>query len=579
MVESKVVIMNYINNYKKWIDSEIINEESRKELLAIQHDDAEIQERFYKNLEFGTGGLRGIIGVGTNRINIYTVRKATQGLASFINLSSTNDSKSVAIAYDSRHYSDVFAEEAALVLAANNINAYLFDSLRPTPELSFVVRHLNCDAGIVITASHNPPEYNGYKVYGSDGGQITLDIANAIISEINKLDIFDDVKTCSKEDAINKSKLTYIGDDIDKEYLNKIKELSINPKISRDVDDFKIVYTPIHGTGLMPITRALSMLGYNDVNIVTSQEVPNGAFPTVKSPNPEEREALSEGIKLAEGIKADIVLGTDPDADRVGVAVRNKEGNYELLSGNQIGALLTHYLISNKKDINSRDAVIKTIVTSELGATIAKSYGATVFDTLTGFKFIGEKIKEFEENGEHDFLFGYEESYGYLAGTFVRDKDAVISSVLIAEMAAIYKSQGLTLLDAIDKIYQEYGYYSDALESFTLKGIDGQDKIRSVVDRFRNIDELKKGFSDISIIEDYKFQEKLNLETDLNESIQLPSSNVIKIHLSDQSWFAVRPSGTEPKLKIYYSTIGTNENDSKDKMISLKQKVKEFASI
>jgi phosphoglucomutase len=571
--------MSYNNIYKKWIDSEIINEESRKELLAIQNDDAEIQERFYKNLEFGTGGLRGIIGAGTNRINVYTVRKATQGLANFINFSSSNKSKSVAIAYDSRHYSDVFAEEAALVLSANDIKAYVFDSLRPTPELSFAVRHLNCDAGIVITASHNPPEYNGYKVYGSDGGQITLDMANAIISEIDKLDIFDDVKTCSKEAAIINSKLKYIGDDVDRDYLSKIKELSINPDISRDVDDFKIVYTPIHGTGLMPITRALSVLGYNDVNIVTSQEVPNGAFPTVKSPNPEEREALSEGIKLAEGIKADIVLGTDPDADRVGVAVRNKEGNYVLLTGNQIGALLTHYLISNKKDINSRDAVIKTIVTSELGATIAKSYGVTVFDTLTGFKFIGEKIKEFEEKNDYDFLFGYEESYGYLAGTFVRDKDAVISSVLIVEMAAVCKSQGLSLLDAIDKIYQKYGYYSDTLDSFTFKGIDGQDKIKSVVDRFRNIDELKKGFSDISIIEDYKLQEKLNLETDITESIQLPSSNVIKIHLSDQSWFAVRPSGTEPKLKIYYSTIGTNEIDSKDKMISLKQKVKEFASI
>lgn len=579
MVESKVVIMNYINTYKKWVESETLNEESRKELLTIQDNDTEIRERFYKNLEFGTGGLRGIIGAGTNRINIYTVRKATQGLANFINLSSSNKSKSVAIAYDSRHYSDVFAEEAALVLASNDIKAYVFDSLRPTPELSFAVRHLNCDAGIVITASHNPPEYNGYKVYGSDGGQITLDMANAIILEIDKLDIFDDVKTCSKEDAINKSKLTYIGDDIDKEYLNKIKELSINPNISRDVDDFKIVYTPIHGTGLMPITRALLMLGYNDVNIVMSQKYPDGDFPTVKSPNPEEREALSEGIKLAEGIKADIVLGTDPDADRVGVAVRNNEGNYVLLTGNQIGALLTDYLVSNKRDINLRDAVIKTIVTSELGANIAKSYGATVFDTLTGFKFIGEKIKEFEENNEYDFLFGYEESYGYLAGTFVRDKDAAISSILIVEMATFHKSKGLTLLDAIDRIYEEYGYYSDALDSFTFKGIDGKNKIKSVVDRFRNIDELKKGFSDISIIEDYKLQEKLNLRTDITRSIQLPSSNAIKIHLSDQSWFAVRPSGTEPKLKIYYSTIGTNEIDSKDKMISLRQKVKEFASI
>jgi phosphoglucomutase len=575
-VESKVEIMNYINIYKKWIDSEIINEESRKELLALQNNDAAIEERFYKNLEFGTGGLRGIIGAGTNRINVYTVRKATQGLANFINLSSSNKSKSVAIAYDSRHYSDVFAEETALVLAANDIKAYVFDSLRPTPELSFAVRHLNCDAGIVITASHNPPEYNGYKVYGSDGGQITLDMANAIISEIDKLDIFDDVKTCSKEAAINNSKFKYIGDDVDSNYLNKITELSINPDISRDVDDFKIVYTPIHGTGLMPITRALSMLGYNDVNIVLSQKDPNGDFPTVKSPNPEEREALSEGIKLAEGIEADIVLGTDPDADRVGVAVRNKKGNYELLTGNQIGALLTHYLVSNKKDINSRDAVIKTIVTSEFGAKIAKSYGVTVFNTLTGFKFIGEKIKEFEEHNDYNFLFGYEESYGYLAGTFVRDKDAVISSVLIVEMAAVYKSQGLSLLDAIDKIYQKYGYYSDALDSFTFKGIDGQDKIKSVVDKFRNLKELIKVFPDVNIVEDYKTQERYIIGIANSERIELPSSNVIKVHLADESWFAVRPSGTEPKLKIYYSSMAVSRCDSYSRMDEIINTIRNF---
>lgn len=417
--------MNYMENFKKWINSEILNEESRKELLAIQHDN-EIKERFYKSLEFGTGGLRGIIGAGSNRINVYTVRKATQGLANFINSFSSNNHKSVAIAYDSRHYSDLFAEEVALVLAANDIKAYVFDSLRSTPELSFAVRHLKCDAGIVITASHNPPEYNGYKVYGPDGGQITLDMANAIISEIDKLDIFDDVRTCSKKDAIKKGLFLYIGEDIDQLYINKVTQLSINPNISHEVDDFKIIYTPLHGTGLMPIERALKMLGYNDLHIVESQKFPDGDFPTVKSPNPEEREALTEGIKLAESINADIVLGTDPDSDRVGVAVRNKEGSYELLTGNQIGALLTHYLISNKKEVTSRDAVIKTIVTSELGANIAKAYGATVFDTLTGFKFIGEKINEFEEQNNYDFLFGYEESYGYLAGTFVRDKDAVM---------------------------------------------------------------------------------------------------------------------------------------------------------
>lgn len=572
--------MNYMETYQGWINNNTLDENTKNELLEIQNNDMEIKERFYKDLEFGTGGLRGIIGAGTNRINKYTVRKATQGLANYIK--QNNDEKSnmsVAIAYDSRHFSDVFAEEAALVLAANNIKAYLFDALRPTPELSFAVRHLGCDAGIVITASHNPSEYNGYKVYGSDGGQITLETANAIIHEIKKLDFFTDVITCSKEDAVNNKLLVYLGEEIDKEYLKNVTKLSINPEISKEVEDFKIVYTPLHGTGLMPICKSLEMLGYKEVHIVESQKVPNGDFPTVKSPNPEEREALKEAIGFAEEISADIVLGTDPDTDRVGVAVRTEKGNYELLTGNQIGALLTHYLVSNKKDITSKDAVIKTIVTSELGANIAKSYGATVLDTLTGFKFIGEKIKEFEETGEYDFLFGYEESYGYLAGTFVRDKDAVISSVLIVEMAAYYKLQGLTLLDAIDKIYQEYGYYSDALDSFTFKGIEGQEKIKSIVDKFRNIEEFKKEFSNISILEDYESQERYIIEIDKSEKIELPSSNVIKFYLSDQSWFAVRPSGTEPKLKVYYSTIDSSIEVSYLKMQDLKDKVSQFISV
>lgn len=565
-----------MENFKKWINSEIINEESRKELLAIQHDDAEIKERFYKSLEFGTGGLRGIIGAGSNRINIYTVRKATQGLANFINSFNPSNHKSVVIAYDSRHYSDLFAEEVALVLAANDIKAYVFDSLRPTPELSFAVRHLSCDAGIVITASHNPPEYNGYKVYGSDGGQITLDMANAIISEIDKLDIFDDVKTCTKEDAVKKELFSYIGEDVDQEYINKVTQLSIKPNISHEVEDFKIVYSPLHGTGLMPIERALKMLGYNDLHIVESQKFPDGDFPTVKSPNPEEREALTEGIKLAESINADIVLGTDPDSDRIGVAVRNNECSYELLTGNQIGALLTHYLISNKKEVTSRDAVIKTIVTSELGANIAKAYGATVFDTLTGFKFIGEKINEFEGNNNYDFLFGYEESYGYLAGTFVRDKDAVISSALIVEMAAYYKIKKITLIEAMDNIYKEYGYYSDSLESYTFKGIDGQDNIKSVVEKFRNLDKLLEDFTDINTIEDYKNSTKYFVKTSHYEIIELPSANVIKIHFENGEWLAVRPSGTEPKLKIYYSTPGINKDESIDRLNSLKEKIDKY---
>jgi len=558
--------MNYMGTYQEWINNNTLDENTKNDLLEIQNNDAEIKERFYKDLEFGTGGLRGIIGAGTNRINKYTVRKATQGLANYIKKSKDkNGNMRVAIAYDSRHFSDVFAEEAALVLAANNIKAYLFDALRPTPELSFAVRHLGCDAGIVITASHNPSEYNGYKVYSSDGGQITLETANAIIHEIKELDLFTDVITCSKEDAVNNKLLVYLGEEIDKEYLKNVTKLSINPEISKEVEDFKIVYTPLHGTGLMPICKSLEMLGYKEVHIVESQKVPNGDFPTVKSPNPEEREALKEAIGFAEEISADIVLGTDPDTDRVGVAVRTEKGNYELLTGNQIGALLTHYLVSNKKDITSKDAVIKTIVTSELGANIAKSYGATVLDTLTGFKFIGEKIKEFEETGEYDFLFGYEESYGYLAGTFVRDKDAVISSVLIVEMAAYYKKSNMTLINALESIYTGYGYYLDHLESYTFKGIEGQEKINKIVSIFRDRNNLLERFDGIDIIEDYSDQTKTSIRNQKVEIIELPKADVIKVYFDDKSWFAVRPSGTEPKFKIYYSVVAKSSRQAQEK--------------
>ena len=566
--------MNYIENYNRWIKKEALDDGIRADLELIKENDFEIKERFFKNLEFGTGGLRGIIGAGTNRINIYTVRKATQGLANYINAKSSKENlRSVAIAYDSRNYSDNFAEQAALVLAANGITAYIFDSLRPTPELSFAVRFLNCDAGIVITASHNPKEYNGYKVYGSDGGQITLETANSIINEINKLDIFDDINICLKDEAINNRYLKYIGEDLDIEYLSRIKKLSIHPDIAKKVDDFKVVYTPIHGTGLALIKRTFSDLGYGQVHIVESQSKPDGNFPTVKSPNPEEKEALSAGIELAKNIGADIVLGTDPDADRVGVAVKDGDNKYILLTGNQIGALLTYYLVSSKNKLSSKDAVIKTIVTSELGSEIAKSYGASVFETLTGFKFIGEKIEEFEKNGDYDFLFGYEESYGYLAGTFVRDKDAIISSMMIVEMAAYYKSQGVSILDLMDKIYKEYGYYIDELVSYSFKGIDGEHKIKSIVNKFRNIDELIYTFPNIIKIEDYEIQKCYNVKENTPKKINLPKSNAVKVYFEDKSWFAIRPSGTELKLKIYYSTFSKDKDKSKYNMDLLISKV------
>lgn len=573
--------MKYQGRYQEWLDHPSLDEDAKKELRVIQDQEIEIQDRFYKDLTFGTGGLRGLIGCGSNRINKYTVRRATQGLVNYIEKNKKHsDKKGVAIAYDSRNYSCAFALEAALVLAANGLRAYLFDDLRPTPELSYAVRLLGCTAGIVITASHNPPEYNGYKVYDSDGGQITLDMANGIINEINAIHIFNDVKTLEPQEAIDRDLIHYIGEEIDKAYLSEVTNLSLKRDIAREVPEFKIVYTPLHGAGLKLITKALSMLGYNSVHLVTCQVEPDGMFPTCKSPNPEEKEAFQEGIKIAEQIGADILLGTDPDCDRVGVVVKDRLGQYQVLTGNQIGALLTHYILSSRENVTSHDAVIKTIVTSDLGARIAKSYGATVIDTLTGFKFIGEKIKEFEEEGTFNFLFGYEESYGYLAGTFVRDKDAVIASVLIVEMAAYYKSKGMSLSDAIEEIYKDYGYYSDALESFTFKGVEGQKKIKETVEKYRDYNRLKKAFAELEFIEDYQSQIRSFINSGKEEKIELPKTNVIKVYFKDQSWFAIRPSGTEPKLKIYYSTIGKYAELAEKRMEQIKEWVKNlFANI
>ncbi len=569
-----------MDRYQKWLTSSIIDENTKEELLNIKSNNKEIEDRFYTELIFGTGGLRGVVGAGTNRINTYMVRKTTQGLANYLKHNKKYSKfMKVVIAYDSRHYSNTFALDAALVLASNNIKAYLFDSLRPTPELSYAVRYLKCAAGIVITASHNPPEYNGYKVYDSYGGQITLDMANEIIKEVKALDIFSNVKTINKQEAIDKKVLVYIGEEIDKAYLSEVVNLTLRKNITDKDKDLKIVYTPLHGTGLMPVKKALGMLGYKNVNLVKAQVKPDGNFPTVKSPNPEERKALSEGIKLAQKIDADIILGTDPDCDRVGVALKNEKGVYQILTGNQIGALLTNYIVTSKNNINSRDAVVKTIVTSDLGSKIAQSYGATVFNTLTGFKFIGEKIKDFEESGEYKFLFGYEESYGYLAGTFVRDKDAVIASILIIEMAAYYKSKGMNLFEVMEDIYRNYGYYSDSLESFTYKSKDGQKIIQNIVEKFRNYQQLLKNFNGIEYIEDYQTQKRTIITSRKTEIIKLPKANVIKVYFIDESWFAVRPSGTEPKLKIYYSTVGNSSEISKKIMDKLKINVNRFVTI
>lgn len=568
--------MSYSEKYKEWLEYPFLDNETKEELQGIEGQDKEIEDRFYRELSFGTGGLRGVLGAGSNRMNKYTVRRATQGLANYLNKNTGKDTIKVAIACDSRNFSDVFSLEASLVLAANNIKVYLFDELRPTPELSFAVRELGCDAGIVVTASHNPPEYNGYKVYGEDGGQITLEMAEGVIGEIGALDTFYDMKSIKREDAEEKGLLNIIGEEIDMKYLEKVVELSLRKDIAREVPDYKIVYTPIHGSGLKLVTRALDMLGYKNITLVKSQAEPDGDFPTVKSPNPEERAAFEEGIIIAEDIDADILFGTDPDCDRIGVVARNDEGQYQVFTGNQIGALITHYILSSKESVTKKDAVIKTIVTSELGGKIAESFGATVFDTLTGFKFIGEKIKGFEESGSHDFVFGYEESYGYLAGTFVRDKDAVIASILIAEMAAYYNTRGMSLFEALEDIYDEYGYYMESLDSIVFKGIEGQNKIKETVEKFRDTHKILQKFSKVESVEDYQLQKRKMIDSGIEESISLPQSNVIKIHFEDDAWIAIRPSGTEPKLKIYYSAVAESRNMAQERLNEIKELVAEF---
>lgn len=562
---------NFMDNYKQWIESPYVDKETNKKLKAIKDDENLIKESFHKNLEFGTGGLRGIIGVGTNRINLYTIRKATQGLANYIS-NCNAEMKKVAIAYDSRYYSEEFALESALVLAANGIKAYLFDDLRPTPELSYAVRYLKCNAGIVITASHNPKEYNGYKVYGADGGQITLDMADGIINEINNIDIFEDVKTINKKDALDKELLTYIGEDIDNIYLEEISKITFNKTLKKEDKNITIIYTPLHGSGLMPVTKIMKKNGYDNVYVVEEQSQPDGGFPTVKSPNPEEKESLKMAIEMGKEKCADVILGTDPDADRVGVAIKDGK-EYRLLTGNQIGALLTYYIVNKEDGKTSNNAIIKTIVTSDLGAKIAKSKGVKVFNTLTGFKFIGEKIKEFEENNSYNFLFGYEESYGYLAGTFVRDKDAVIASALIVEMTAFYKKQGLSITELLEKIYKQYGYYEELLESFTFEGIEGKEKIKKIVKMFKNKSMLTNVFDNIQEIEDYESGKVYIIKENTEKSLTLPKSDVIKIKFMDESWLAIRPSGTEPKLKIYYSVVEVNEERAKEQLSKIKNKI------
>ena len=568
--------MKFLQKYKEWINSKTISEEIKSELTSLK-DEKEIEDRFYKDLDFGTAGLRGIIGAGTNRMNTYTVSKATQGYAMYLNNNFENPS--VAIAYDSRNMSEDFAKATALTFAANKVKVYLFESLRPTPMLSFTVRELNCSGGVVITASHNPKQYNGYKVYGQDGGQITDEGVHEILSYINNIDIFEDVKTISEEEAMEKGLLQYIGEDIDKVYIEKVKSLILRKElVNEKAKDLNIIYTPIHGSGLMPIKRVLTELGFEKLSIVKEQENPDGDFPTTPYPNPEAKQVFELALEMAKDINPDIIFGTDPDADRIGVIVKDNSGEYKVLTGNETGMLLAHYMLKSLKDRNElpeNAAVIKTIVTTEAVKNIVESFNAKLIDTLTGFKYIGEKIKEFEETNSNTFIFGLEESYGYLAGTFVRDKDAVVAATLITEMTLYYKEKGLTLYEALINLYEEYGYTKETLVSIELQGKEGQDKITKCIDTLRN-DKVTE-INGIKVVKafDYKLSEEVSYENNdmIKSEINLPKSNVLKYILEDDSWFVVRPSGTEPKMKVYLSIVGESLKSSEEKINAFKEDV------
>ena len=563
--------MLYKEIYKNWIENNYFDEKTREELKNLEGNEKEIEDRFYKNLEFGTAGLRGVIAAGTNRINIYTVRRATFGLANYIlkNTSKEEQARGVVIAHDNRFMSREFCIETANTLAACGIKAYIFDGLRTTPELSFAVRKLHTIAGVVITASHNPPEYNGYKVYWEDGAQVMPEIANAITEEINAIEDYSTIPTLSEE---NKDLVVLLGDKQDTAFIEAVKTQVIRKELVEKVGkDFKIVYTPLCGTGNVPVRRALKEAGFENVLVVKEEEMPDSNFAGIEYPNPEDKKALTRGIELAKAEGADLVMATDPDCDRVGVAVRTTSGEYAMLTGNQIGGMLTNYIIESQKAENKlkdNGVLIKTIVTSEFGADIAKANNLEVMNVLTGFKFIGEKIKSFEENNnEKTYLFGYEESYGYLVGTHARDKDAVVASLLIAEMAAYYYSKGMSLYEGLQELYKKYGYFKEETISLTLAGKEGLEKIAEIISYFRNTNIESMNNKKVVEVKDYA------------KGIDgLPKSNVLKYFLEDESWVAVRPSGTEPKLKFYIAVKGNDEAECDTKVAGIKADIDEIVN-
>lgn len=564
----EVFIMGYMENYKKWCEDTYFDEATRAELKAIESNDKEIQERFYKDLEFGTGGLRGIIGAGTNRLNIYTVSKATQGFANYIIKQGEEAvKKGVAIAFDSRRMSPEFAEITALVLNGNGIKTYIYPSLRPTPMLSFAVRELNCTGGVVITASHNPPEYNGYKVYWADGGQVPYPRDEAIIEEVNAVTDFHTIKTANKDEAVKAGLFNVIGEEVDEAFDKNVLAQIVNPEIIKEQHDLKIVYTPIHGSGNKPVRRVLKKAGFENVTVVPEQELPDSEFTTVGYPNPENPAVFELAIKLAEKIDADIILGTDPDCDRVGAVVKTKDGSYTVLTGNMTGTLICNYICSQKAKLGTlpkNGALVSTIVSSEMTKAIAKKYNLAYFDVLTGFKYIGEKIKEFEQTGEYQYVFGFEESYGCLSGTYARDKDAVVASLLICEMAAYYKSRGMSLYDGLMELYDTYGVYKEIIHSITLKGIEGIENMKKIMDTLRKDAPSEIAGVKVTETRDYLEDKIVDVATGKVSPTNLPKSNVLYFTLADDTWFCVRPSGTEPKIKIYFGTkADTVENAEK----------------
>ena len=570
--------MTYQENYQKWLDFADLPDYLRQDLNNM--DEKTKEDAFYTNLEFGTAGMRGLIGAGTNRINIYVVRQATEGLARLIESKGGNEKeRGVAIAYDSRHFSPEFAFESAAVLAKHGIKSYVFESLRPTPELSFAVRHLNCFAGIMITASHNPAPFNGYKVYGEDGGQMPPHDADALTTYIRAIENPFAVEVADVEAEKASGLIEVIGDAIDTEYLKEVKDVNINPALIEEFGkDMKIVYTPLHGTGEMLARRALAQAGFDSVQVVEAQATPDPDFSTVKSPNPESQAAFALAEELGRKVGADVLVATDPDADRVGVEVLQKDGSYLNLSGNQIGAIMAKYILEAHKNAGTlpeNAALCKSIVSTDLVTKIAESYGATMFNVLTGFKFIAEKIQEFEEKHNHTYMMGFEESFGYLIKPFVRDKDAIQAVLVVAELAAYYRSRGLTLADGIEEIYKEYGYYAEKTISVTLSGVDGAEQIKAIMAKFRDNGPKEFNATTITVVEDFKAQTSTASDGTVT-ALTTPPSDVLKYTLADGSWIAVRPSGTEPKIKFYIAVVGESNEDSQAKIANIEAEINAF---